>query len=136
MKNLFAMAIIATAIFLPVPGHAGERVKSMALGAAYGALFVDPSGLSQAVSLVMWPGRTSAAALGPIAITAIATAPARQPTTRAPCQMLLPTLAEVYWLKPTICSAGKAGITMRMFYLTVTAGLCAVASCAWAGVSS
>jgi hypothetical protein len=24
---------------------------------------------------------------------------------------------------------------MRMFYLTVTAGLCAVASCAWAGVS-
>jgi hypothetical protein len=24
---------------------------------------------------------------------------------------------------------------MRIFYLTVTAGLCAVASCAWAGVS-
>src|SRR6202042_2155212 len=29
----------------------------------------------------------------------------------------------------------EAGITMRMFYLTVTAGLCAVASCAWAGVN-
>ena len=45
MKNLFAMAIIATAIFLPAAADAGERVNDMALGAASGALFGGPIGL-------------------------------------------------------------------------------------------
>jgi hypothetical protein len=45
MKNLFAMAIIATAILLPVSADAGERVNDMALGAASGALFGGPVGL-------------------------------------------------------------------------------------------
>jgi hypothetical protein len=42
MKNLVALAIIATAIFLPVSADAGERVNDMALGAASGALFGGP----------------------------------------------------------------------------------------------
>jgi hypothetical protein len=45
MKNRFAIAIIATAIFLPVSADAGERVNDMALGAASGALFGGPIGL-------------------------------------------------------------------------------------------
>jgi hypothetical protein len=45
MKNLFAIAVIATAIFLPVSADAGERVNDMALGAASGALFGGPIGL-------------------------------------------------------------------------------------------
>jgi hypothetical protein len=45
MKNLFAMTIIATAIFLPAAADAGERVNDMALGAASGALFGGPIGL-------------------------------------------------------------------------------------------
>jgi hypothetical protein len=45
MKNLFATAIIATAVFLPVSADAGERVNDMALGAASGALFGGPIGL-------------------------------------------------------------------------------------------
>jgi hypothetical protein len=45
MKNLFAMTIIATAIFLPAAADAGERVNDMALGAASGALFGGPVGL-------------------------------------------------------------------------------------------
>jgi hypothetical protein len=45
MKNLFAMAIIGTAIFLPPAANAGERVNDMALGAASGALFGGPVGI-------------------------------------------------------------------------------------------
>ena len=45
MKNLFAMAIIATAIFVPAVADAGERVNDMALGAASGALVGGPVGL-------------------------------------------------------------------------------------------
>jgi hypothetical protein len=45
MKNLFATAIIATAILLPAAADAGERVNDMALGAASGALFGGPVGL-------------------------------------------------------------------------------------------
>jgi hypothetical protein len=45
MKNLFAVAMIATVIFLPVSADAGERVNDMALGAASGALFGGPIGL-------------------------------------------------------------------------------------------
>jgi hypothetical protein len=45
MKNLFAIAIIATAIFLPAAADAGERVNDMALGAASGALFGGPIGI-------------------------------------------------------------------------------------------
>src|SRR5271163_1199110 len=45
MKKFFAMAIIATAIFVPAVAHAGERVNDMALGAASGALVGGPVGL-------------------------------------------------------------------------------------------
>jgi hypothetical protein len=45
MKNVFAMTIIATAIFLPAAADAGERANDMALGAASGALFGGPIGL-------------------------------------------------------------------------------------------
>jgi hypothetical protein len=45
MRNLFAIAIIATAILLPAAANAGERVNDMALGAASGALFGGPVGL-------------------------------------------------------------------------------------------
>jgi hypothetical protein len=45
MKNLFATAIIVTAIFVPAAADAGERVDDMALGAASGALVGGPIGL-------------------------------------------------------------------------------------------
>jgi hypothetical protein len=45
MKNLFAMTIVVTAIFVPAAADAGERVNDMALGAASGALVGGPVGL-------------------------------------------------------------------------------------------
>ena len=45
MKKFFAMAIIATAIFVPAVANADERVNDMALGAASGALVGGPVGL-------------------------------------------------------------------------------------------
>ena len=45
MKNMLAIAIVTTAVSMPVAASAGERVNDMALGAASGALVAGPVGL-------------------------------------------------------------------------------------------
>jgi len=45
MKTILAIAVVATAVSLPVAASAGERVNDMALGAASGALVAGPVGL-------------------------------------------------------------------------------------------
>ena len=45
MKKILAIAIVVTAMSVPVAASAGERVNDMALGAASGALVAGPVGL-------------------------------------------------------------------------------------------
>jgi hypothetical protein len=103
-----------------------------------GASFIYPTAdvnappLRDGIALNHQPSQPAADS-DPIATITIAIAPSPPPTTRAPFKMCLQTLVEVYSHQSSV--ALEAGITMRMFYLTVTAGLCAVASCAWAGVN-
>jgi hypothetical protein len=96
MKNLFAMAIIATAIFLPAAADAGERVNDMALGAASGALFGGPIGLVAGGVIGYVAGPDISRGFGSNRHHSNRNRAIPQPTMRAPFKMFLQTLVEVY----------------------------------------
>jgi hypothetical protein len=90
MKNLFAMTIIATAIFPPAAADAGDRVNDMALGAASGALFGGPIGLVAGGVIGYVAGPDISRGLDSIVTIAIATAPSATTDDARPLQDVPP----------------------------------------------